>query len=92
MDPTPKLLTRVDGLEVHEAEDGLVVFNPATDRVHHLNATASVLFELCDGTRETHELTQLVADLFSLEEPQDEAVETGLRLLIDQEVLVPGSD
>lgn len=36
-------------LEISEAEDGLVIFNVSTRRVHHLNSTASLLFELCNG-------------------------------------------
>ena len=38
--------SRAADLEVHETEDGLIVFNPATDRVHHLNHSAGALFEL----------------------------------------------
>ena len=42
MEGIPQRLARVPKLEVHEARDGLVAFDPATDRVHHLNATSSV--------------------------------------------------
>lgn len=94
MEGIPQRLTQAEGLEVHEAQDGLVAFNPATDRVHHMNATSSVLFELCDGTRETGELLALVADLFSLDEPPAAAVEEGLRQLLNEGVLIqaPGPE
>ena len=81
-------LKHAGGLEVHEAQDGLVVFNPETDRVHHLNGTAAVVFELCDGTRDTSDLPALVAELFSLDDPPTEAVSEGLGQLIEQGVLV----
>ena len=68
MNDLPDRLKHAEGLEVHEAQDGLVVFNPETDCVHHLNGTAAVVFELCDGSRETADLPALVAELFSLDD------------------------
>ena len=43
---------RADSLEINEAEDGLVVYDPAEDMVHHLNPSAALIFDLCDGTRD----------------------------------------
>jgi hypothetical protein len=57
------------GLEVDEADDGLVIFVEATDVVHHLNRTAGVIFGLCDGTRDAAAIAAEVAVLFSLAEP-----------------------
>lgn len=88
MDTVPDCLKQADKLEVHEAQDGLVVFNPKTDRVHHLNPTAAVLFELCDGSRQTSELPELVAELFSMDEPPRDAITEGLVQLVEQGVLV----
>ncbi len=79
---------RASGLEVHETKDGLIVFNPATDRVHHLNHTAGVIFEICEEPLSMAALADLMAQIFSLEEPPREATETGLRQLIDQGIVV----
>ena len=38
------------GLDVNETEDGLVIYTAANDKVHHLNNTAAVIFQLCDGS------------------------------------------
>ena len=38
------------------SRDGLVVYDTATSRVHYLNATATLVFEVGDGTRSTDEL------------------------------------
>lgn len=84
-------LVRAAGLEVYEAEDGLVVFNPASDRVHHLNPTAAVVFELCNGSTATSEIPALVAHLFALEAGPDAAVESVLRELMHEGVLVEAS-
>ena len=88
MSKLPDRLRHTTGLEVHEAQDGLVVFNPETDRVHHLNGTAAVLFELCDGSRDTVDLPAFVAELFSLDDSPSEAVDEGLNQLMEQGIVV----
>lgn len=80
--------TRAADLEVHETQDGLVVFNPATDRVHHLNFSAGALFELCDDASSAAELAAAMADLHSLDTPPLDDVETGLKQLVEEGVLV----
>lgn len=57
----------VDGLDIHEVEDGLVVYDPAADRVHYLNPSASLVLSLCDGTRTEAELAELVRAAWKLE-------------------------
>jgi len=64
----------VDGLEVHEVEDGLVVYDGANDRVHYLNATASVVFTFCDGTHTVDAITELVRTAWALPDPPTESV------------------
>ena len=59
----------VDGLDVHEVEDGLVVYHGDTDRVHYLNATAAVVLSLSDGTRTADELAELVQAAWELDAP-----------------------
>ncbi len=57
----------MDNLEVHESADGLVVFQEIDDRVHHLNPTASIIFELCDGAHDVAGIAAQVRDVFSLD-------------------------
>ena len=85
--------TRAADLDVHETEDGLIVFNPATDRVHHLNYTAGALFALCQDTHDAAELANMMAELYELEEPPAEVVQSGLRQLVTEGVLIetPGA-
>lgn len=68
LDATKQPVT-AQGLDVHAAEDGLVVYIAATDTVHHLNKTAGVIFGLCDGSRDTAAIAAEVAVLFELEQP-----------------------
>ena len=81
-----------DGLDVHEADDGLIVFNTATDRVHHLNSTAGVLFALLETPREQ---ARLVADfnrLFNREDTDNGPILEVLKQLVDEGVLVVSAD
>jgi len=68
----------VEALDISEAEDGLVVYNDATDTVHHLNRTAAVVFGLCDGTRDADAIAAEVGTLFALDEPPLEEIVTCL--------------
>lgn len=59
----------ISGLNVNEVRDGLIVYDPTRDRVHHLNATASILFVSCDGTRSPDDLAAELQAAFGLDEP-----------------------
>jgi Coenzyme PQQ synthesis protein D (PqqD) len=53
-----------DGLDLTETEDGLIVYDQTTDRVHHLNPTAAVILSLCNGTMTVEEIAHHVGRLF----------------------------
>ena len=86
------LYQQAEGLDVHEAEDGLIIFNPGTDRVHHLNSTAGVVFSLCDQPRSGLVLIESFAELFDLEQSSAETVQTVLAQLSEEGVLVETND
>ncbi len=69
---------RTDGLEINEVADGLVVYQAAPERVHYLNNTAAVVFELCDGDHTTADIVDAVGELFSLNEAPTAEVEACL--------------
>lgn len=81
-----------DGLEVHEADDGLIVFNTATDRVHHLNSTAGVLFALCENPREQGQLLADFNKLFNRGDDDNSPILEVLQQLVDEGVLIVGAD
>ena len=66
---------RADGLESYEVDDGLVVYQAASDRVHYLNPTASVVYELCTGNHTEAEIVALVGEVWGLAEPPTEEVQ-----------------
>ncbi len=69
-------LAQMSGLDVTEVEDGLVVFVPTTRRVHHLNVTATLVFELCTGDNDEAAIVQLVQSAFGLDQPPSDEVAT----------------
>jgi len=77
----------VDGLELNETKDGLIVYEPQRDRVHHLNATAAVVFTLCDGTRDAGAIADAVGQAYDLDDPPHTDVEACLNQLRDEGLL-----
>jgi len=69
---------QVDGLEVSEAEDGLVVYDPASDMVHHLNPSASLIFDLCDATLDPDGIAAVLAELYGMDAPPRDETLAGL--------------
>ena len=75
---------RADEIEINPVEDGLVVYDPRRDRVHHLNPTASVVLELCNGEIDIDEIVSLVQAAYDLDEPPEREVGDCLRQLRDE--------
>lgn len=55
---------RIDGLEIYDDEDGWVVYDGAHNRVHHLNASAVAVLELCDGELTVDQMAKLLGRAF----------------------------
>jgi hypothetical protein len=47
-------------LEINEVADGYIVYHPDRDRVHYLNQTAAVVFELCNGRNAEADMPELL--------------------------------
>ena len=81
-------LERAPGIEIREAPDGIVVYDPGRDRLHYLNPTAALLLESCNGSLPAAELPVLLAAAFDLAVPPAGEVETCLTTLLDQGLLI----
>jgi len=66
--------TQSPALEVREVADGLVVYQADPERVHYLNHTAAIVFELCTGDNTEAEIAELLAGAFSLDAPPSREV------------------
>ena len=62
-----EVLVRAEGLDVNEVPDGYVIYQTAADRVHYLNKTAAIVFELCDGARGADDIVARVSQMFEVE-------------------------
>jgi coenzyme PQQ synthesis protein D (PqqD) len=76
--PARKPKVRSD-LTVVELEGEAVIYDDLTSQIHYLNRTATIVFNLCDGTSTVQEFAGDIADAFSLP-PQE--VERQVRSLI----------
>jgi FkbM family methyltransferase len=65
---------RVEGLEFDETSVGLSIFHPARNRVHQLNASAAMVFDLCTGENPLVEIIQLVQSAYGLPDPPADEV------------------
>jgi hypothetical protein len=83
-------LRPADGLEVHLVDDGLVVHDVEAGRVHHLNLTSALVFDLCDGARGVDAIAAEVAAAFGLPEAPVDDTRRCLDLLAAEGVLVAG--
>ncbi|MBV9410527.1 MAG: PqqD family peptide modification chaperone [Acidimicrobiia bacterium] len=66
---------RVEGLEIYDDDDGWVVYDGAHNRVHHLNASAIAVLELCDGALTVDQMAKLLGRAFgTVDPPTDDVV------------------
>lgn len=68
------LLRRSDDLDVNEVPDGYIIYQLSRDRVHYLNKTAALVFEFCDGKRDSDDIVLRVRQLYGLDTSSDEDV------------------
>ena len=71
-------------LEINEVEDGLIVYQESLERVHHLNPTASVVFQLCDGSHDAATIAAIVKKVYGLEAEPHSEVESCLSRFIQE--------
>lgn len=84
---SPSNPIRRDGLEIDEAEDGLIIFDPRDDMVHHLNPSAAIIFDLCDGSRDLDAIAALLGEIYELSDPPLDDALVGLRGLTERKLI-----
>jgi hypothetical protein len=78
----------VDGIEVNRVPDGAMVYQNERERVHFLNPTALIVFELCGLNKTASEIEAFIADAFGLDAAPTEAVKECLASLLDEGLVV----
>lgn len=59
-------IKRAEILEL-DMGDGFIVYNHESNLVHHLNPSASIMWQLCDGDATVKDLAQEIAEEYQLE-------------------------
>ncbi|MGE0448804.1 MAG: PqqD family protein [Vicinamibacterales bacterium] len=80
---------RIEGLELNELPDGYVIYQQSVDRVHYLNRTAVLVFELCDGTMPAVEIPGVLKAAYDLPEPPIAEVEQCLERFLGEGLIQP---
>ena len=83
------VFTASDGLEITHAPDGCVAYDAARDKVHYLNPTAGVVFELCDGANSARMIGDFLKTAYALDSAPIESVRDCLISLLDQGLVRP---
>ena len=86
-----EVLERAPGLDVNEVPDGYVIYQTAADRVHYLNKTAALVFELCDGARGTDDIVSRVSKMFELQGTVDGEIKTCIQSLLQEGLVLSRS-
>ena len=63
---SPRMLKVKDGVTAIEIDGEAVLFDVEGPELHHLNAAATIVFTLCDGTGTVAELAADIADAFGV--------------------------
>ena len=85
MEGKPK---RNSSFRLEEIDGELLLFHPGTTKMIYCNQSASVIWQLCDGTRTVEDMIRLLAEAYP-EGAQGMAqdVETTLQQLLDQDAI-----
>lgn len=78
---------QADELEITEVPDGAMIYQKARERVHYLNPTAVIVFELCGMDKTVDEMVAFVADSFGLSTPPVEEVRSCVASLLGEGLL-----
>lgn len=80
---------KAEKFDCSEMTDGYVIYDGARDRVHFLNPTAAIVFELCDGSHSAAQISRYIANAFRLAQPPQELVENCLSSLHAEGLIEP---
>ena len=80
---------KAEGHEFNQVPDGYVIYQSGRDRVHVLNPTAVIVYELCDGKHTVEAIGRYMQESFSLPAPPLDEVKTCLDTLLKEDIVKP---
>jgi len=61
----------IDGVDLNEVPDGYVIYDNDANKVHYLNTTAAIVYQLLDGSQTVDTIAELVKQAFGVDEDVD---------------------
>ncbi len=80
---------QVGGCEVSHIPDGYMVHQAEPEKVHYLNPTAAIVYELCDGAQSVTAIANFLQSNFSLPEPPVAEVQDCIASLLVEGLIAP---
>lgn len=78
---------QTSGSEISQTSDGVVVYQPQRERVHYLNPTASLVYDLCREAQSVGAIAAYLQDAFSLLEPPHDEVSLCIEQLVTEDLI-----
>lgn len=78
------------GCEVSQMPDGFVIYQATREKVHYLNPTASLVYDLCGEGRSLGAVAAFLQEAFSLPRPPDDDVARCIDQLLAEALVCPG--
>ena len=78
---------RAGGLEINRMPDGYVVYQPERDKVHYLNPSAAMIFELCGEATSIAAITAYLQETYALAAPPAGEVRACLDELVGEGII-----
>ncbi|MEO8669237.1 MAG: hypothetical protein ABI399_12015 [Bauldia sp.] len=84
------VFTVADGVEISAVPDGYLVYQAKAERVHYLNPTAVVVYELAAAGKAVAAIEEFLKDAFGLSEAPSEPTRSCLESLVKEGLIWPG--
>ena len=78
-----------DGVEVSTVPDGYLIYQAKTERVHYLNPTAVVVYELAAAGKSVAAIADFLRDAFGLPEPPEAETQSCIESLLKEGLVWP---
>lgn len=77
------------GQELTPVTDGYMIYKSATEKVHYLNPTASILYELCGAGYSVERMGGFLKQAYALDTDPFDMVHEGLVSLVAEDLVSP---
>ncbi len=77
------------GCETTSTADGVVIYQAAREKIHHLNPTAAIVYRLCGEKASVEKIIENLQNAFALQEPPRVEVHRCIEQLLAEGLIAP---